>query len=106
MSEWIDVQACQRGQVSRRVFLERATQLAVGPVLAAPLDMTASASANAQPPVAQTDGPESSLARADDVRSTAITRHGAYLCLDLDRKSTRLNSSHLGISYAVFCLKQ
>src|SRR5947199_4945542 len=23
-----------------------------------------------------------------------------------DRKSTRLNSSHLGISYAVFCLKK
>ena len=23
---------------------------------------------------------------------------------ELDRKSTRLNSSHLGISYAVFCL--
>src|SRR5436853_7609150 len=28
----------------------------------------------------------------------------AYLWLD--RKSTRLNSSHLGISYAVFCLKK
>src|SRR5262245_64083563 len=28
-------------------------------------------------------------------------------CLDeVDRKSTRLNSSHLGISYAVFCLKK
>src|SRR5205814_9662898 len=26
--------------------------------------------------------------------------------LALDRKSTRLNSSHLGISYAVFCLKK
>src|SRR5258705_3089329 len=26
--------------------------------------------------------------------------------LKLDRKSTRLNSSHLGISYAVFCLKK
>src|SRR5205814_9568335 len=26
--------------------------------------------------------------------------------LTLDRKSTRLNSSHLGISYAVFCLKK
>src|SRR5437899_8098459 len=26
--------------------------------------------------------------------------------LVLDRKSTRLNSSHLGISYAVFCLKK
>src|SRR5256885_4066778 len=27
-------------------------------------------------------------------------------CLFLDRKSTRLNSSHLVISYAVFCLKK
>src|SRR5204863_2515201 len=26
--------------------------------------------------------------------------------LDLDRKSTRLNSSHVEISYAVFCLKK
>src|SRR5207253_5999456 len=25
--------------------------------------------------------------------------------MDLDRKSTRLNSSHVAISYAVFCLK-
>src|ERR1039458_2070039 len=30
-----------------------------------------------------------------------------YAFQDLqDRKSTRLNSSHLGISYAVFCLKK
>ena len=27
-------------------------------------------------------------------------------CPLIDRKSTRLNSSHLGISYAVFCLKK
>src|SRR5436853_3895406 len=27
-------------------------------------------------------------------------------CGSGDRKSTRLNSSHLGISYAVFCLKK
>src|SRR5690625_6856683 len=26
--------------------------------------------------------------------------------LELDRKSTRLNSSHVAISYAVFCLKK
>src|SRR5258705_7836811 len=26
--------------------------------------------------------------------------------IQTDRKSTRLNSSHLGISYAVFCLKK
>src|SRR5438045_4353934 len=34
---------------------------------------------------------------------------GRILDLDavlVDRKSTRLNSSHLGISYAVFCLKK
>src|SRR5690349_24857807 len=32
---------------------------------------------------------------------------GLYLALaDLDRKSTRLNSSHVEISYAVFCLKK
>src|SRR5258705_4050158 len=28
-----------------------------------------------------------------------------FLRIEGDRKSTRLNSSHLGISYAVFCLK-
>src|ERR1035438_1967894 len=33
-------------------------------------------------------------------------RRSAALAGGLDRKSTRLNSSHLGISYAVFCLKQ
>src|SRR5205814_10193196 len=32
--------------------------------------------------------------------------HSALLCSTPDRKSTRLNSSHLGISYAVFCLKK
>src|SRR5690349_23781730 len=29
-----------------------------------------------------------------------------YLLFPLDRKSTRLNSSHVEISYAVFCLKK
>src|ERR1035441_10910079 len=33
---------------------------------------------------------------------TGAQPEGAFL----DRKSTRLNSSHLGISYAVFCLKK
>src|SRR5205807_5831211 len=31
---------------------------------------------------------------------------GCLTCTDGDRKSTRLNSSHLVISYAVFCLKK
>src|SRR5256885_8545461 len=29
-----------------------------------------------------------------------------YAVVNVDRKSTRLNSSHLVISYAVFCLKK
>src|SRR5256885_12950982 len=31
---------------------------------------------------------------------------GRIRCVSSDRKSTRLNSSHLVISYAVFCLKK
>src|SRR3989475_9146314 len=34
------------------------------------------------------------------------TLYGLYRGVDLDRKSTRLNSSHSQISYAVFCLKK
>src|SRR5215475_9874508 len=40
------------------------------------------------------------LTVADRERVTAAT------AADLDRKSTRLNSSHVKISYAVFCLKK
>src|SRR5437899_10918980 len=34
------------------------------------------------------------------------SRYNAAAIKARDRKSTRLNSSHLGISYAVFCLKK
>src|SRR2546430_3056381 len=34
------------------------------------------------------------------------SRRPGFLALALDRKSTRLNSSHSQISYAVFCLKK
>src|ERR1035441_10277397 len=37
---------------------------------------------------------------------TEMTFRELYGKPDTDRKSTRLNSSHLGISYAVFCLKK
>src|SRR5207245_8574089 len=35
-----------------------------------------------------------------------VRAHGPVPRLELDRKSTRLNSSHGSISYAVFCLKK
>src|SRR5688500_19212219 len=40
------------------------------------------------------------------VALVAIATPGPTVLLALDRKSTRLNSSHLVISYAVFCLKK
>src|SRR5258708_28913029 len=42
--------------------------------------------------------------RVFEGHETAITR--VCISLDADRKSTRLNSSHQIISYAVFCLKK
>src|SRR5205814_6695605 len=38
--------------------------------------------------------------------ANAASMHPAPASMLADRKSTRLNSSHLGISYAVFCLKK
>src|SRR5256885_11496551 len=48
---------------------------------------------------------------ADDVLPRILAHHVGMISRDvrfdvLDRKSTRLNSSHLVISYAVFCLKK
>src|SRR5436853_438344 len=40
------------------------------------------------------------------VGATALARVVSCETICRDRKSTRLNSSHLGISYAVFCLKK
>src|SRR5207249_5594839 len=48
-------------------------------------------------------GPEVAAARAAARRSSTRTRPPRS---SEDRKSTRLNSSHVSISYAVFCLKK
>src|SRR5690242_21399215 len=40
------------------------------------------------------------------VGSSALFTNGAGVSNTADRKSTRLNSSHMSISYAVFCLKK
>src|SRR2546430_13243510 len=44
------------------------------------------------------------LFEGQQLRGSVVLRIGADL--RLDRKSTRLNSSHSQISYAVFCLKK
>src|SRR5690625_5933519 len=66
--------------------------------------------------------PYTTLFRSEPVEATHITYARYYPDIDrnlcdvevvankkdpaLDRKSTRLNSSHVAISYAVFCLKK
>src|SRR5207249_12089703 len=42
----------------------------------------------------------------DAVGQDHVLRHNRRPRQERDRKSTRLNSSHVSISYAVFCLKQ
>src|SRR5690242_21293553 len=44
--------------------------------------------------------------RAGGRREPLHCPYGMDLQLAVDRKSTRLNSSHMSISYAVFCLKK
>src|SRR5436309_7809953 len=46
------------------------------------------------------------LARAVGAGAESRTPIGLVIVGGLDRKSTRLNSSHVKISYAVFCLKK
>src|SRR3712207_7307401 len=41
-----------------------------------------------------------------DSNAMAATLETEFLFREKDRKSTRLNSSHANISYAVFCLKK
>src|SRR2546430_10918963 len=49
---------------------------------------------------------ESAHAVAAAARLAATLDKDKILVVNLDRKSTRLNSSHSQISYAVFCLKK
>src|SRR5256885_12231775 len=44
--------------------------------------------------------------RHDPLKCCVLCIASSVEIADLDRKSTRLNSSHLVISYAVFCLKK
>src|SRR3712207_5286820 len=55
-----------------------------------------------------TDGPNGITAKVSSAQNTEIIGASRYTTLSaaLDRKSTRLNSSHANISYAVFCLKK
>src|SRR5690625_74989 len=47
------------------------------------------------------------MGRISDNTNSSMGRRRPYIMFGaIDRKSTRLNSSHVAISYAVFCLKK
>src|SRR5256885_12668084 len=50
--------------------------------------------------------PQSRVARTDARTTRPREARARAIIVHQDRKSTRLNSSHLVISYAVFCLKK
>src|SRR5439155_25642958 len=59
---------------------------------------------DALPILASSSGSHSQTSHA--WRKTDWANSSAVACGSSDRKSTRLNSSHVAISYAVFCLKK
>src|ERR1035441_6237050 len=65
----------------------------------------AGASARARAPAPLSAANCTDLSQADS-HLADFARKPRWTIGSRDRKSTRLNSSHLGISYAVFCLKK
>src|SRR5437870_9577102 len=56
--------------------------------------------------IERTNLPNEEIRVVVDLMRLAEHGIGTPKSLDRDRKSTRLNSSHVAISYAVFCLKK
>src|SRR5207249_11505928 len=56
----------------------------------------------------EVSGPQAAVERLAPLVGRMIhpTEDTDFIVLGTDRKSTRLNSSHVSISYAVFCLKK
>src|SRR3712207_8411981 len=67
-------------------------------------DLPAAAAATAVASVQRQQRPQAAHRGGERVAEAHPHAHGR--AAGLDRKSTRLNSSHANISYAVFCLKK
>src|SRR3712207_7237409 len=80
----------------------RSTPLSLHDAL--PISLRRTAAAPLHRPRARHRAPRAAAGRAHGV--TRPAEHAARRGVGVDRKSTRLNSSHANISYAVFCLKK
>src|SRR5262245_33269946 len=81
------------GSIKGRVVGDDGQPMANVPVIAAPVGRSA----------ARRQGPAGQGSQTNTDDDGAFEFEGLAPASYVDRKSTRLNSSHLGISYAVFC---
>src|SRR5437899_5256468 len=93
--------------MTERLFRSAAALLLAAAIIAAPVaPVYGQPKPAGQTKSAQGAGPGSSSAGYPPLMRGPDYSKGKSPFPNIDRKSTRLNSSHLGISYAVFCLKK
>jgi len=93
-------------EAPRRQRIDELLRGALAPLLARePAALRFAREAKGRPFLAYEGAPDFNLSDTTGGTLLALS-HGARAACRRDRKSTRLNSSHLGISYAVFCLKK
>src|SRR2546426_723644 len=97
--------------VSRRAFVKVGAAAGGGLLLSFTLPAPLRRAMAARTPPPASFAPNAFIRIDRDGRVTLIMHkvemgQGTYTSMPIDRKSTRLNSSHLVISYAVFCLKK
>src|SRR5690606_8456876 len=96
-----DVPGVVEAQVERRVIESREKRVRLSPGTELQLECRAQPHGPAQLRPAEVDLPAESGFERETHQDGVVTLEAG-----LDRKSTRLNSSHVKISYAVFCLKK
>src|SRR5262245_62953320 len=92
-------------EINDAVFLPAASELSYSPLMTkVGTFIDPSREVMSVPPRARKIWPMDSPLSQGSLSTKALRRYVPSFVSD--RKSTRLNSSHLGISYAVFCLKK
>src|SRR2546422_9008499 len=106
---WMELagEARQGGGMRRRTILVGSSAVVLGGVLAAWWFYTGTPEYSLGQLAAATQAHERlGVEEYVDVHSVAVAAVDELVQKQIDRKSTRLNSSHGYISYAVFCLKK
>src|SRR5690625_1001052 len=100
------VEACALARVAGRTVLDNSEQERVAVAIDPRVDhiLIVAARVAFDPHLTARPAPVRHAARLERLPERSLVHIRQHQ--DLDRKSTRLNSSHVAISYAVFCLKK